>query len=133
MIDIKLLEKAAKIFEKIKQLDAEIIEIDKYAMLVANGDVEPSFELSFKMLKTEEKEEEKQGTENLLESYSNSLRMTIYGGFLMSDKKKEPENKLSNTLSENATLQILGVLLHEKNAARTRLINQLRKTGVQLH
>lgn len=44
-MDLKNLQKATLIHASIKALDAEIIQIDKLAMLCANGKLTSSFEL----------------------------------------------------------------------------------------
>ena len=46
-MNIKTLEKASKIIEQIKKLDAEIIELDKYAMKLINSNSEINLTLSF--------------------------------------------------------------------------------------
>ena len=46
-MNIKTLEKASKIIEQIKKLDAEIIELDSYAMKLINSNSEINLTLSF--------------------------------------------------------------------------------------
>ena len=47
-IDIKQLSKASAILEKIQTLDAEIIKIDKIALIVSSGQYESDFSLKVK-------------------------------------------------------------------------------------
>ncbi len=57
-MEVTKMDKAVKVYEKVKQLDLEIIELDKVAMQLANDDTEVSLE--FKLInhsETEKKEE----------------------------------------------------------------------------
>lgn len=132
MIDIKALEKSAKIFEKIKKLDSEIIEIDKYALLVANGDCEPSFELHFVTQKNKEEIEEETNKSESSGTFFYIHQLMSYKPITEASNNTNTE-KLADTLTENATLQILGILLCEKYNKRTQLLKQLEKYGVQVH
>lgn len=57
-MDLKTIEKAAKILDRIKVLDNEIIEIDRIAMMVASDDTKSSFELRIENL-SPDKEKQK--------------------------------------------------------------------------
>jgi hypothetical protein len=135
-MDFKKLEKASRILSGIKQLDAEIIEIDRIAMLVANGDVKSLFKLKIEDTTKAKEAEDKPLLDNdgsLFRESFHSLMMGSLGiGGIWREKKNEDKHihSLEQELSENSTMQILGVLLCEKQTRRQLLINQLETLGL---
>ena len=133
-MDFKKLDKAKKIFEKIIVLDAEIIEIDKIANSVANEDVQVTLSLSVRNLS-----KDSSNSVGLDEDGSlvyGSMKWLDYGSLFGfgSSSKKQKENKFTERIekqvSESVSLNILGVLLAEKNLERDILIKELSKLGV---
>ena len=132
-MDIKKFEKAQKAYLKIKELDKQIIEIENLAMQIANGENSVSFE--FKLTDLTPKEEKVKFDEDCsifhfaMPDFMASRVFPVFGG-------GKPENdqikKYNTDISVNASLQILGVLLHEKQSSRTFLINQLNEIGVSI-
>jgi hypothetical protein len=140
-MELKQLDKATKIYSDIQKIDAEIIEIERLASLVANGEVKSSFEL--KVVDKQKQEEESQKLEfdedgdiirpncvtfDHLHNFPLSiLRLQNYNN---KESKSRSANTLSSNLSESTTLQILAVLLNEKKKRRIDLINKLKSFGV---
>lgn len=140
-MNITKLEKATKIYEQIKILDSQIIQIDKFAMLVANGEIKSSFELKIEDIGKKKEDEEKISFDedgSLIKGVPNSSRSIFSAwGFVIpfsSNEIKVNENEyfLKNELSINATMSILGVLLYEKQAQRQLLLNDLEKIGIDI-
>ena len=140
-MNIKTLEKASKIIEQIKKLDAEIIELDKYAMKLINSNSEINLTLSF------DKENNESDKVNFDEDGSliNMPRMEYIspffmthnplfgaGGFCGEPKKQNDTETLNRKLSESATLKIIGIILIELNDKRNDLISKVNKIGIQL-
>lgn len=145
-MNIKKLEHASKIFEQIKALDASIIEIDRFAMLAANGEIKSHFTLSVEDVgkKKEEAGKVTLDEEGFLKRggpyddlydliKTGMLRPLAMGpiGYFREDKTPN-DHILKQDLSENATLHILGVLLYEKRTARQMLIDQLKTYGFSI-
>ena len=132
-MNLKQLQQAAKILEKIKALDAEIIEIDRVALLVANGNSECSFSLNVKDTTPvkEEVEIEEQPRDTMTDFYRR-YQLGILSIISTEPKKEEKGFILNHTLSEENTLRILGILLGDRQQKRDELINKLNKKGVQL-
>jgi len=142
-MNIKQIEKANKILLDIKILDSEIIELEKFAMLIADGEVTIDFSLNVHDLKKKREQEEKISFDedgsliSALEKMRN--RLSYYSPFAMgglveyqnADSKSHVKN-LTNILNENEGLQVLGVLLGIKQQKRQRLIESLNKIGVNL-
>jgi hypothetical protein len=129
-MNLKKLEKAAKIYEKIKELDAQIIEIDKFAMMAANQEIKASFELKIENLTKEKEDVPKVGFDgdgSLQFSYDRMMRSMMMPTFIygQTPQKKDNEYLLKQNLSENNTLNILGILLYEKQSIRNALLSQL--------
>lgn len=139
-MDFKKLEKATKIYGEIKALDAEIIEIDRFAMLVANGEIKSSFTLTVEDVGKKKEDETKVSFDEdgslvgLHKKMMSSLMMPMWfcSGSVSLESENENYHTLKNELSENATLNVLGVLLCEKQAKRRILLNSLDKLGVSV-
>ena len=128
-------EKATIAFERIKQLDKQIIEIEKLAMLLADGSTKQSVSISIEDLSESEKGNilDKDGSLIGSESISGiSLWKVPYGSVLSIKEDNQNEHKLAEPTSEKVMLQILGVLLHEKINERNYLIKQLEKMDIVL-
>lgn len=137
---LEQLERATIIYNDIKELDKEIIAIDKIAMLVANGEIKSTLELKIEDIEKQNEDSQKISIDddgsivrNDYDSmYSRMLHSLAMPNFKKgySEPKKENEHILKNSLSENTTLQILGILLGEKQYKRKILLDRLHKFGV---
>ena len=135
------LEKAAKILTKIKSIDAEIIQIEKRAMLVADSEVLCSFEMNFE--KKDNPKEPKvifdedgsiiiQRNEDPHPINMSSIFMNPFMGGFKSRNDEENENILKYIISPNVALQVLGVLLYEKKRQREILLNKMKSLGITI-
>lgn len=142
-MELNKLEKAGKLLAEIKKLDADIIEIEKIAMMAANGEAETFFELKVVDIKKQFEEPTKiqLDEDGSLPSTSYSLLSDMMRKYSSpfpwmerTEDKKPPKNEMniSNQLSERATMLILGVLLEEKQSKRLRYINKLKNLGVAI-
>lgn len=138
---IKQLEKATKIFEKIKKLDKEITEFDKLALLIVNNKTNISFELNIETLKDNE-ETMKFGIDGdgsltykldytIKDFLPWATRFSAMDIGAISNISKKNANSLKSMLSETPTLQILGILLGEKQRERESLLLQLKSYGIE--
>jgi len=146
-MNLTKLEKASKILERVKVLDSQIIEIERFAMMVAEGLIKSGLELSIEGLKPKVKEKSdlfdgdgslKNKYREEYESYSDRMR-SLMMPFLAESPLIKPLEKLNANksilkaeLSEKSTLRILGVIMGEKQALRQSLINQIERLGVQI-
>ncbi len=131
-MDFKKLEKAAKLYEQIKQLDAEIIEIDKFALTVANNETESCFELRCKDLtKQKEKENKLEFDEDgsIKREGDNTLRLSLLSGWMLPTNITIPNDDIviKSQLSVNNVMNMLGILLHDKQTKRQQIIEKLNK------
>jgi len=145
-MDLAKLEKAAKILAQIQTLDKEIIEIDKFAIKVANRDCDCNIKIDLTEVDKENKKE------NVFDEYG-----FIKNQYLTGDTEKpvvQPlplsslfdrwgvspasitpvkpvDQVLGSKLSDKETLQILGILLNNKNEARKVLLKSLKLLGYE--
>ena len=146
-MNIQQLERSQKIYLDIKKLDAEIIEIDKVAQLIANGNAEVNLTLTVKDITPKIEQKEKVTTEDGslqseiltfeiggldLSERMSKLSHSIWGGISSKPHVSENETKLTADLSENLSFNVLAILLHDKQTKREKLINNLKKIGVTL-
>lgn len=133
-------EKAQKLYLRVKELDGEIIEIEKAAELVANKKTE--IKISLKVNDMEQKASEKNKVEidedgSLRLGSDHTVFVSSIFGFRMSgcssDKpKKEYTLRQDHLISDTVAIQVLGVLLAEKLEARKLAIKSLNKIGIEL-
>jgi hypothetical protein len=131
-MDFKKLEKATKLYEQIKQLDADIIEIDKFALTVANNETESCFELRCKDLtKQKEKENKLEFDEDgsIKREGDNTLRLSLISSWMLPANITPPNDDIviKSQLSVNNVMNMLGILLHDKQTKRQQIIEKLNK------
>lgn len=141
-MNIKKLEIATRILADLKKLDAEIIEIEKFAMKIANGQVKSSFTLNLYELGKRHKEDKVSFDEdgslvrgNRPDIMSRFMRSHFPPNFIIMDdfeEEKPSKDKLKYELSDTTTLQVLGVILGEKTTIRSKMIKQLNRYGISI-
>jgi hypothetical protein len=141
---LKQLEISQKVYNEFKALDAEILEIEKVAMLVANGDTEVNLSLNVKDTSVKEPKSKVNFDEDgsLMKSGQLGFRVEMFNPFEMYTKhlsglsqlkeEKQPATTLKSKLSENMSLNILAVLLSIKMEERAKLIRKLNRFGVTI-
>lgn len=138
---LEQLERATIIYNDIKELDKEIIAIDRIAMLVANGEIKSTLELKIEDIEKQNDDSQKISIDedgSIVRNDYDIVGRMLYKLAIPNFKKgcAEPKNEnehiLKNSLSENSTLQILGILLGEKQYKRKILLDRLHKIGVQI-
>jgi len=139
-MELKKIEQANKLFLSIKKLDAEIIELDKFAQLLLNGGSDTRINLSFEP-KKEKKEKVKfdedgsliTGTPTAnLSALTYTFSFSGLSGLCSSSDKSEKESELKQSISENTMLQVIGVLIGQKNNEREIHLKGLTKMGFKL-
>jgi len=153
-MNIQKLNKATKILEQLKQLDAEILSLDRFAIKVANRDTSCSIAISLedhtkqsekkenafdehgfikKQYLEEEKKSNPQNFYDAISSLRSRMGLPIYdiGVCQFPIIPKETE-KLEHKLSDKETLEVLGILLASKQQARQLLLKALEQLGVSL-
>jgi hypothetical protein len=130
-MDFKKLEKAAKIYEQIKQLDADIIEIDKFALTVANNETECCFELRCKDL-TKQKEKENKlefDEDGSIKKETDNLYTRLMFSWTQPSAIAPPDDDIiiKSQLSVNNVMNMLGILLNDKQTKRQKLIENIKK------
>lgn len=129
-MNLTKLERATRLYAKIKVLDSEIIEIDRFAMIVANGDIKATLELTIED-PAEKVEAISDPQESAWDRFAREHGIRILE--LGSATWKPPNHKnqvLNRTISESTTLSILGVLLYEKQTQRKKLLDELDTIGI---
>lgn len=134
---IKDLEKATKVLDQIKILDSEIIEIDKLALLIADGSNVITIELKVQTL--DEAKKEVLDSDGSLIDHNRTRSHEFFGGILghyrsicEPIKPPAPLHLLRKELNESSALHILGLLLREKQFIRISLIEKIKKLGFKI-
>lgn len=120
------LEKAAKVYEWIKKLDAEIIELEKMANKIADGDKEITVSIKVPIPKKEE--------ELNRETYDTSLSLGWSFSFDLSAPLRRSarataptHDEWSSDIDETAAFHMLGYFLAAKQRKRERLLKQIQE------
>ena len=138
-MELKKLTKASKILDRIKELDKEIIELDKLAMVAVNDKMNIELNLTIENLSKKEDQENKVtidsdgslnfggSSEGLEEMYRRMMGFSLG----LQEQMKKNTTELKNKLTSKDFLLILKVLLDSKNEERNSLFNQLSNLGVR--
>lgn len=132
-MNLKKLEKAVKILERVKHIDKEIIELDKFAVLVANGEVKTSLAMSVE--KKDADEVPNSVSDSLDQMHEQLTSIFSYGfhrGMTEPSKPRRNKHSISADLTETITLNVLAVLLADKYDKRTALLNQIKSLGIEI-
>lgn len=123
-------EKAVKIIERIKEIDAAIIRFEKLAMQAANDECEVGLSFSIEDYKEIEPPvdvtHQYEGYEGLLSNMITNFRWRVVEE--KSTKTTSEKEIVSNTIA----MQIFGLIISDKNIKRQKLINQLKQIGVTI-
>ncbi|NDV63974.1 hypothetical protein [Bacteroides sp. 224] len=140
-MDVKNLKKSSKLLRRIENIDSEITEIEKVALVISSGKFESSFELKINDLLNEEVNQKSILDEDgSLKTGSISFEiqnpLAILYGWPTNKTKNKVEKQfdyiLKPSLSEASILRILGILLTELMEERNRLLEKLKKNGVTI-
>ena len=139
-MDIKELGKASKLLDKLKVIDADIIEIEKIAQLLASGNSKQSMVLAVTDTspETEPKKQVLDSDGSLTQPSMSVDGNTLTFSFFGLNSRPFPENRQDNRtkkldvqLSDTTALQVWGVLLEQKLIARGDLIKKLENLGFE--
>jgi hypothetical protein len=130
-------EKAQKVYEQVKQLDKEIIEIEKIAGMVANGRNEIKLSIKLNDLeKQKDSDKVKFDDDGSLvmpgQNNNNSFSFLVFSSPPRKEEERKYTTRLDDQLTDEATLQVLGVLIMNKNEKRQALIIALQKIGLEI-
>jgi hypothetical protein len=129
------IEKIKLSYDRLKALDAEIIELEKAAILIAEKKTEIEFTLN---VNDPEETEKAKCTFDEDGSLANPNGLTtswvsIFDSYTPSrTEKKKFTHSIKNTLTERGAFLILGALMQEKNAERKLLLSKLEKYGFNI-
>ena len=128
-MDLKQLKIASKLLEKLEVIDKEIIEIDKITFSILNNETKINFDLKVENLsKNKDSEETKDSSNHLLKDLQRIAWPVQIPTWALSHPET-PKNKntlsISDKIDDKLALQILGVILCEKNKERHVLIQKI--------
>lgn len=129
-MDLKLLARASKKIEVIKKLDQEIIELEKLAMMLADGNVGLRLSLTIEDFKKAAELEAKKAKEATAESIFSHL--IYFSPFMTKPPEESATTNYSCIISESIALRLLGVLLGHKMAERQNLISEIAQMGFRV-
>jgi hypothetical protein len=138
-IEIKKIQQTALLFEKVQKLYNEIAKVENLAQFVAENNVKGQLELSIG--NSRPIQSSKITSDHLLDAHEAYMRRIFErsksnfppSGFfqqLSTEKpKKDDPNILLGELSETAIMQILGIILCEKQKKMILLMDKLKENG----
>lgn len=145
-MNLQKLEKATKILEQIKAIDAEIVSLEKIAIQLSNGqgvklnieveipseEKKPNVFDEHGFIKDEFKgEKEEKGEESAIDTYIRFSPLSFLSGVRTGTSEKS-SNKIDyeSKLSDTDSLTIISVLMFRKNQQRQVLINKIEKLSL---
>jgi len=134
-MEISKMDSVLKIYQKIKDLDDEIVGLEKVGLQLVNDSTEVCFDLKITNHTEKEKEDALQkkdeySTENIFEQMMRSSILT-YSSYL-NQPPKSNEKVFSHKISVYTALSICGILLKDKQYKREVLVNKLSEFGVKI-
>ncbi|WGK93750.1 MULTISPECIES: hypothetical protein [Flavobacterium] len=131
-MDLKQLKIASKLLEKLEVIDKEIIEIDKIALSILNNETKINFDLKVENLSKNKDSEETKDSSNPLKELEKRMIMAIQIPTWALSQPETLKNQntlsISNKIDDKLALQILGVILCEKNKERDVLIEKINSS-----
>ena len=128
-MDLKQLKIASKLLEKLEAIDKEIIEIDKMALSILNNETKINFDLKVENLSENKDSEQAKDSSSPLNDLEKRMMMAIQIPTWALSQPEIPKNKntlsISDKIDDKLALQILGVILCEKNKERHVLIQKI--------
>lgn len=131
-MELKKIERATKIVERIKEIDIQISDIEKMAVKVAEGNSDNNFVLN--LLLPDKSEDKVQFDEDGSIMRNNPNTMGGIMGMIFGAINGEPATKkhgdsisLSQPLTDIAILQILAVIISERQTERKKLIDKIER------
>lgn len=134
-MNLKQIEKATKIVEQIKVLDLAIIALDKMAIKILDVSQGITLNLSVELPKENSKESILDSDGSLktgTEAQSNPYTFIINWNPLKQNEVKTNSISINETLTDTCALQLIGVLILEKQTQRKTLIDKLRTMGAKI-
>lgn len=133
-MELKHIEKIINSYNRLKHLDKEIIEFEKYAIKLANEDCKCSISIKMEFPNDVPKKEILDSDGSLITnrlSTDDPYKMFFtFGGLSSSDNdKNDNSKKLKSEILEVDALQIIGYLIEKKNIERKSLLNFISKTN----
>ncbi len=128
LMNIKKLETARKFFDEIKELDQDILEIEKMAQFVASGSGKAKI-----LLQTDEPlPEKKKKKKEEVGIMRFSVMYMVDGQVQAPNDEKSITTKLAVDPTPKVMLQVLGVMLMAKQERRSKLIESLESIGIEV-
>jgi len=138
-MELNVISKASKLMEKIKSIDSEIINIEKNAMIIMEKTTKTSIDILIDDIDKKEEEKKKVTIDDDGSLIIGDKPNTTGWGFSFipsistPELKEEIQNKINIHLTPTSIMQVFGIIIHEKNQQRNRLINQLEKLGFSIN
>jgi hypothetical protein len=134
---LKDLEKINKIYIEIKDLNDNLVYLHKLAVNVADSKSIVTLNLNETNLKIKELEEkqnmfDEDGSLNKPSSGSRSLLFQLYGIDAPKPKPTNSTHLYTEALTDVLTLELLGVIIANKQKEKQKLINKLSKYKIEL-
>jgi len=134
------IEKITKIVSAIKELDKEIIFIEKTARILSENIYDVDFSLSFTPIEIHKKVDVLDSDGFLKKDVSDSadaIRYSFVSIFetamnRLSDAKDSKKHSISEKIDESLSMKLLAVILRDKQSKRDNLIVQLKLIGVHI-
>jgi len=135
------LDKANKLYSRIKELDAEIIEIERFADAIASKKAKIKFSLSYADLEKVAEQDKvvlddngflvKGGKKEYTSMFSFWMQNPL-GNRSCEKPEKTYDGKIKYELDDSLALQVLGVLLKDKMEVREKAMKAINKLGVKI-
>lgn len=131
-MNYKGLQKLSELYQKLKDLDAEIIILDKLAMQMTTDKTSVDLTLSVLNLTKKESEPQKAEDEESQNSFHKSLMENLYSirlnyGVPSPTEEEKHKKKYSAIIDDISGIQIVGLLIMNKQELRSKIVAEIKQ------
>ena len=144
-IEITKIKKVNLVFEKIEKIMTEISKVESLATFASSNDFKAKFKLTLSDSTTKDHSDNREikthmsdyimppsGWPTYFSPERFAERSGLFEAMMRPEPSKDDSSTLSDQLSETATMQILGIILCEKQKNLKLLVDELEEMGFSL-
>lgn len=138
-MNLSRLEKATRLMEKMREVDAEIVKFEALAEQISSKPSKIKISLNVEDLSPKKEEILNSDGDLIKSSGTTSAGLGLWTGYLsgmrgiLTPKEfKENSDTLDYEISDTTALRIIGVLLAEKQEIREAIFREFKRIGVEV-
>lgn len=134
---LNTLDRATKLYNRIQELDKQIVEVEKYAHRLANHTLEVTVHFSIPNTEPEKVTFDEDGSiraygQSPLKNLIQEMQAFRWPTYSTDGVVKGTQEQMNFTITETMALQMVGIVIQQKANMRRALINELKGLGYEI-